>query len=94
MQMAKIKGYKVIGTTSKSKEAIGRATGVDELIVCDEAPGTSFEDYTRCSRPPTPQPPTPLAPALCQQGAREPCVTAACAADGRGACAAWTSRRR
>ena len=47
MQMAKIKGYKVIGTTSKSKEAIGRATGVDELIVCDEAPGTSFEDYTR-----------------------------------------------
>merc|ERR1740117_2714039 len=45
-QMAKIKGYKVIGTTSKSKEAVGRATGVDELIVCDEAPGTSFEDYT------------------------------------------------
>jgi len=60
MQMAKIKGYKVIGTTSKSKEAIGRATGVDELIVCDEAPGTSFEDYTRCSSPPTPQPPWPL----------------------------------
>ena len=29
------------------QEAIGRATGVDELIVCDEAPGTSFEDYTR-----------------------------------------------
>jgi hypothetical protein len=23
--------------------------GVDELIVCDEAPGTSFEDYTRFS---------------------------------------------
>ena len=45
--MAKIKGYKVIGTTSKSKEAVGRATGVDELIVCAEAPGTSFEDYTR-----------------------------------------------
>ena len=45
-QMAKIRGYKVIGTTSKSKEAIGRATGVDELIVCDETPGTSYEDYT------------------------------------------------
>lgn len=44
-QMAKIRGHKVIGTTSKSKEAIGRATGVDELIVLDEAPGTSYEDY-------------------------------------------------
>uniref|UniRef100_A0A6U4PYF8 Enoyl reductase (ER) domain-containing protein n=2 Tax=Hemiselmis andersenii TaxID=464988 RepID=A0A6U4PYF8_HEMAN len=45
-QMAKELGYKVIGTTSKGKEAVGRATGVDELIVLDEAPGTSFEDYT------------------------------------------------
>ena len=43
--MAKIRGHKVIGTTSKSKEAIGRATGVDELIVLDEDPGTSYEDY-------------------------------------------------
>jgi NADPH2:quinone reductase len=45
-QMAKIKGYKVIGTTSTSKEAVGAATGCDELIVLDEAPGTSYEDYT------------------------------------------------
>jgi len=44
--MAKIRGYKVIGTTSKSKEAVGKATGVDELIVLDEAPGTSYEDYS------------------------------------------------
>ncbi len=27
MQMAKIKGYKVIGTTSRGKEAVGRDTG-------------------------------------------------------------------
>jgi NADPH:quinone reductase-like Zn-dependent oxidoreductase len=46
VQMAKIRGYKVIGTTSKSKEAVGKATGVDELIVLGEAPGTSYEDYT------------------------------------------------
>ena len=45
-QMAKLRGYKVIGTTSKSKEAVGKATGCDELIVLDEAPGTSYEDYT------------------------------------------------
>lgn len=44
-QIAKIKGYKVIGTTSTSKAEIGMATGVDELIVLDEAPGTSYEDY-------------------------------------------------
>ena len=31
-QMAKIKGYKVIGTTSKSKEAVGRATGVRQYL--------------------------------------------------------------
>jgi len=45
-QIAKIKGYKVIGTCAKNKEAIARATGVDELIVLDEVPGTSYEDYT------------------------------------------------
>ena len=39
-------GYKVIGTTSTSKAEIGAATGCDELIVLDEAPGTSYEDYT------------------------------------------------
>lgn len=45
-QMAKIRGYKVIGTCSRSKEDVARATGVDELIVLDEAPGTTYEDYT------------------------------------------------
>lgn len=45
-QMAKIRGYKVIGTCSRSKEAVGKATGVDKLIVFEEAPGTSFEDYS------------------------------------------------
>ena len=45
-QMAKLRGYKVIGTCSESKQDIARATGVDELIVYKEAPGTSYEDYT------------------------------------------------
>ena len=50
-QMAKIMGYKVIGTTSESKEAVGRATGVDELIVLKDAPGASYEDYTSVDIP-------------------------------------------
>jgi NADPH2:quinone reductase len=45
-QMAKILGYKVIGTCAKGKESVGRATGVDELITVAEAPGTAYEDYT------------------------------------------------
>ena len=43
--MAKIRGYKVIGTCAKGKGDIGKATGVDELILYDEAPGTAYEDY-------------------------------------------------
>lgn len=45
-QMAKIRGYKVIGTVAKGKKAIAEQTGCDELIVLDEVPGKSFEDYT------------------------------------------------
>ena len=45
-QMAKIRGYKVIGTVAKGKASVAEATGADELIVLDEAPGTSYEDYT------------------------------------------------
>lgn len=44
-QMAKIRGYKVIGTCSKGKADVGRALGCDELIVLDEVPGTAYEDY-------------------------------------------------
>ena len=44
-QMAKIRGYKVIGTCAKGKGDVGKATGVDELILYDEAPGTAYEDY-------------------------------------------------
>ena len=44
-QMAKIRGYKVIGTCSKGKEHVSRELGCDELIVLNEAPGTSYEDY-------------------------------------------------
>lgn len=44
-QMAKIRGYKVIGTCAKGKEDISRAIGCDELIVLDEVPGTAYEDY-------------------------------------------------
>ena len=44
-QMAKIRGFKVIGTVSKGKEDVAKVLGCDELIVCDEVPGTSYEDY-------------------------------------------------
>lgn len=44
-QMAKLQGHKVIGTVSKGKEALARTLGCDELIVLDEVPGQSFEDY-------------------------------------------------
>ncbi|GMI04829.1 hypothetical protein TrVE_jg13364 [Triparma verrucosa] len=44
-QMAKARGYKVIGTVSKGKESVARALGCDELIVLDEVPGASYEDY-------------------------------------------------
>jgi len=44
-QMAKIRGYKVIGTCSKGKEDVAKELGCDELIVLDEVPGTAYEDY-------------------------------------------------
>jgi NADPH:quinone reductase len=44
-QMAKIRGYKVIGTVSKGKADIAESLGCDELIVLDEVAGASFEDY-------------------------------------------------
>ncbi|KAH8070793.1 hypothetical protein JL721_4705 [Aureococcus anophagefferens] len=44
-QMAKIQGYKVIGTAAKGKRAVAEATGCDALILYDEAPGTAYEDY-------------------------------------------------
>lgn len=44
-QMAKIQGFKVIGTCSKGKEEASKGLGCDELIVLDEVPGTSYEDY-------------------------------------------------
>lgn len=44
-QMAKIRGYKVIGTAPKGKKAIAEALGCDELILLDEVPGTAYEDY-------------------------------------------------
>jgi len=44
-QMAKIRGYKVIGTCSKGKEDVAKELGCDELIVLDEVSGTAYEDY-------------------------------------------------
>jgi len=44
-QMAKNRGFKVIGTVSKGKEDVAQGLGCDELIVLDEMPGTSYEDY-------------------------------------------------
>jgi len=45
-QMARLRGYKVIGTCAKGKQAVAESTGCHELIVLDEVPGKSFEDYT------------------------------------------------
>lgn len=44
-QMAKLRGFKVIGTAPKGKADIAEALGCDELILVDEVPGTSYEDY-------------------------------------------------
>jgi len=44
-QMAKIRGYKVIGTCSKGKAEVAGKLGCDELIILDEVPNTSYEDY-------------------------------------------------
>merc|ERR1712194_10739 len=44
-QMAKQRGFKVIGTVSKGKASIAEGLGCDELIVLDEVPGQSFENY-------------------------------------------------
>lgn len=44
-QMAKLRGFKVIGTVSKGKADVAEKLGCDELIVLDEVPGASFEDY-------------------------------------------------
>jgi NADPH:quinone reductase len=44
-QMAKILGYKVIGTAPKGKQDVAAGTNCDELILLDEVPGTSYEDY-------------------------------------------------
>jgi NADPH2:quinone reductase len=44
-QMAMLRGYKVIGTCAKGKADVAEKLGCDELIVLDEVPGTSYEDY-------------------------------------------------
>jgi NADPH2:quinone reductase len=43
--MAKLRGFKVIGTAPKGKADVAEKLGCDELILLDEVPGTSFEDY-------------------------------------------------
>jgi NADPH:quinone reductase-like Zn-dependent oxidoreductase len=45
-QLAKLQGYKVIGTTSKSKHEQAAMSGCDELIVLDSPPGKSHASYT------------------------------------------------
>ena len=44
-QMAKLRGYKVIGTTSKGKFDVAKDIGCDELIVLDTVEGKSYADY-------------------------------------------------
>lgn len=45
-QMARLRGYKVIGTAAKGKREAAEATKCDELILLDEVEGTSYEDYS------------------------------------------------
>ncbi|CAJ1951838.1 unnamed protein product [Cylindrotheca closterium] len=45
-QIAKVRGFKVIGTTSKSKADAVPKGACDELIVLDTAEGKSHSDYT------------------------------------------------
>lgn len=45
-QMAKLRGFKVIGTAPKGKRDVAEPLGCDELILLDEVPGTSYEDYS------------------------------------------------
>lgn len=44
-QMAKITGFKVIGTAPIGKKDVAEGTGCDELILLNEVPGTAYEDY-------------------------------------------------
>mmetsp|Transcript_17755 Transcript_17755/g.55619 ORF Transcript_17755/g.55619 Transcript_17755/m.55619 type:complete len:360 (+) Transcript_17755:41-1120(+) len=44
-QMAKLRGYKVIGTAAKGKRDAAEAANCDVLVLLDEAPGASYEDY-------------------------------------------------
>mmetsp|Transcript_47933 Transcript_47933/g.70986 ORF Transcript_47933/g.70986 Transcript_47933/m.70986 type:complete len:348 (+) Transcript_47933:114-1157(+) len=44
-QMAKLRGFKVIGTCSKGKRNIAEKIGCDELIVLDEVSGVSYSDF-------------------------------------------------
>jgi len=44
-QMAKLRGFKVIGTCAKGKVDVASTLGCDELIVLDEVEGTSYENY-------------------------------------------------
>ena len=45
-QMAKLRGYKVIGTTSQTKLDVAQSLNCDELIVLDTVPGATYADYT------------------------------------------------
>jgi len=44
-QMAKLRGFKVIGTAPEGKRDIAEKLGCDELLLLKEVPGTSYEDY-------------------------------------------------
>jgi NADPH2:quinone reductase len=44
-QMAKLQGYKVIGTTSKTKADVAPKAACDHLLVLDTAEGKTYADY-------------------------------------------------
>lgn len=46
VQMAKLQGYKVIGTTSKTKADVVPKNCCDELIVLDTVEGKTYSDFT------------------------------------------------
>jgi len=45
-QLAKLKGYKVIGTTSRSKITAAAKAACDQLIILDTEDGKSYADYS------------------------------------------------
>lgn len=44
-QMAKLRGFKVVGTAAQGKKAAAEAASCDRLVLLEEFPGKSYENY-------------------------------------------------